>query len=126
MDRGLKLLAVDDDFINLKLIHTMLKKNPNISEVLEAKDGLDALNKIKQIDNIDIILLDIKMPIMNGIEFMQNLFSIPEKKNIPIIILTTDETMKHKAFDSGAFDFLVKPIRERELNEKILKIKNLL
>jgi len=126
MDRGLKLLAVDDDFINLKLIHTMLKKNPNISEVLEAKDGLDALNKIKQIDNIDIILLDIKMPIMNGIEFMENLFSIPEKKNIPIIILTTDETMKHKAFDSGAFDFLVKPIRERELNEKILKIKNLL
>jgi len=126
MDRKLKLLAVDDDFINLKLIHTMLKKNPNVSEVIEAKDGLDALSKIKQIDNIDIILLDIKMPIMNGIEFMENLFSIPDKKNIPIIILTTDETMKHKAFDSGAFDFLVKPIRERELNEKILKIKNLL
>jgi len=126
MDRGLKLLAVDDDFINLKLIHTMLKKNPNISEVIEAKDGLDALTKIKQIGNIDIILLDIKMPIMNGIEFMENLFLIPDKKNIPVIILTTDETMKHKAFDSGAFDFLVKPIRERELNEKILKIKNLL
>jgi len=126
MDRGLKLLAVDDDFINLKLIHTMLKKNPNVAEVIEAKDGLDALTKIKQIDNIDIILLDIKMPIMNGIEFMENLFLIPEKKNIPVIILTTDETMKHKAFDSGAFDFLVKPIREQELNEKILKIKNLL
>ncbi len=126
MDRGLKLLAVDDDFINLKLIHTMLKKNPNITEVIEAKDGLDALNKIKQIDDIDIVLLDIKMPIMNGIEFMENLFSIPEKKNIPVIILTTDETMKHKAYDSGAFDFLVKPIREHELNEKILKIKNLL
>ncbi len=126
MDRGLKLLAVDDDFINLKLIHTMLKKNPNITEVIEAKDGLDALNKIKQIDDIDIVLLDIKMPIMNGIEFMENLFSIPEKKNVPVIILTTDETMKHKAYDSGAFDFLVKPIREHELNEKILKIKNLL
>lgn len=126
MDRGLKLLVVDDDFINLKLIHTMLRKNPNISEVIEAKDGLDALNKIKQISNIDIILLDIKMPIMNGIEFMENLFSIPEKKNIPVIILTTDETMKHKAYDTGAFDFLVKPIREHELNEKILKIKNLL
>ena len=126
MDRGLKLLVVDDDFINLKLIHTMLKKNPNITEVIEAKDGLDALNKIKQIDDIDIVLLDIKMPIMNGIEFMENLFSIPEKKNIPVIILTTDETMKHKAYDSGAFDFLVKPIREHELNEKILKIKNLL
>ncbi len=126
MDRGLKLLAVDDDIINLKLIHTMLKKNPNILEVIEAKDGLDALDKIKKNDDIDIVLLDIRMPIMNGIEFMENLFSMPEKKNIPIIILTTDETMKHKAYDSGAFDFLVKPIREQELNEKILKIKNLL
>ncbi len=126
MDRGLKLMAVDDDFINLKLIHTMLKKNPNISEVIEAKDGLDALDKIKKTDNIDIILLDIKMPIMDGIEFMENLSLLPDKKNIPIIILTTDESMKHKAYDSGAFDFLVKPIREHELNEKILKIKNLL
>lgn len=126
MDRGLNILAVDDDSINLKLIHMMLKKNPYVTQVIEAKDGLDALNKIKQIDNIDIILLDIKMPIMNGIEFMENLFSIPERKNIPVIVLTTDETTKHKAYDSGAFDFLVKPVREQELDEKILKIKNLL
>ena len=126
MDKKLKLLAVDDDFINLKLIHSMLKNNPDIREVVEAKDGLDALNKIKSEDGIDIILLDIKMPVMDGIEFMENISLIPEKRNIPIIILTTDETMKHKAFDSGAFDFLVKPIREHELYEKIAKVKNLL
>ncbi len=126
MDKKLKLLAVDDDFINLKLIHSMLKNSPDIREVIEAKDGLDALNKIKNEDDIDIILLDIKMPVMDGIEFMENISLIPEKRNIPIIILTTDETMKHKAFDSGAFDFLVKPIREHELYEKIAKVKSLL
>jgi len=126
MSKKLKLLAVDDDFINLKLIHSMLKNNPDINEVIEAKDGLDALNKLKDIDDIDIILLDIKMPIMNGIEFMENISLLPEKKNIPIIILTTDETMKHKAFDSGAFDFIVKPIREHDLHAKISKVKKIL
>ncbi len=126
MDRKIKILAVDDDYINLKLIHSMLKNNANVYEVDEAKDGLEALTKIKEFDDIDLILLDIKMPIMDGIEFMENISLLPNKKNIPIIILTTDESMKHKAFDSGAFDFLVKPIREQELNEKILKVKNLL
>jgi len=126
MDTGLKILAVDDDFINLKLIKSMLKDNSEVSEVIEAKDGLDALNKVKEIDDINLILLDIKMPIMDGIEFMENISSMPDKKNIPIIILTTDETMKHKAFESGAFDFLVKPIREHSLYEKISKVKSLL
>jgi len=126
MKRKLKILAVDDDIINLKLIKSILKNNPDIAEVIEAKDGLDALNKIKGKNDIDLILLDIKMPIMNGIEFMENISLIPEKSNIPIIILTTDETMKHKAFDGGAFDFLVKPIRKNELYAKIAKVKSLL
>ncbi|NOX15473.1 MAG: response regulator [Epsilonproteobacteria bacterium] len=126
MDRGLKILAVDDDLINLKLISSMLKNNPEIAEIIEAKDGLDALNKVKDSEDIDLILLDIKMPIMDGIEFMENLSSMVDKKNIPVIVLTTDETKKHQAFESGAFDFLVKPIREHDLYEKISKVKNLL
>ncbi len=126
MNRGLKILAVDDDLINLKLIHSMLKSNPDVAEIIEAKDGLDAINKVKDSDNIDLILLDIKMPIMDGIEFMENISSMVDKKNIPIIVLTTDETKKHQAFESGAFDFLLKPIREHSLYEKISKVKNLL
>ncbi len=126
MDRGLKILAVDDDFINLKLLKMMLKNNNDVLEVIEAKDGLEALNKLKEFDDINLILLDIKMPIMDGIEFMQNISSMPDKKNIPIIVLTTDETKKHQAFESGAFDFLVKPIREHDLYEKVSKVKNLL
>ena len=126
MDRGLKVLAVDDDFINLKLIKMMLKNNNDVLEVIEAKDGLEALNKVKELDDINLILLDIKMPIMDGIEFMENISSMVNKKNIPIIVLTTDETKKHQAFESGAFDFLVKPIREHDLYEKVSKVKNLL
>lgn len=68
MEKKLKILTVDDDFINLKLISSMLKRNANIDTIVEATNGLDALNLLKSEGNIDLILLDIKMPIMDGIE----------------------------------------------------------
>ena len=73
MSKQIKILAVDDDFINLKLLHSMLKKNTSIKEVVEAQNGLDALNILKEQQDIDLVLLDIKMPIMDGIEFLNNL-----------------------------------------------------
>lgn len=122
MEKQLKVLAIDDDFINLKLISSMLKKNPYTGEIVEANNGLDALNVLKEQGDFDVILLDIKMPVMDGIEFLTHIQSMPEFINIPVVVLTTDETRKNEAFDKGAFDFLVKPIREHDLSAKILKI----
>lgn len=122
MGKKIKILAVDDDFINLKLIHSMLKNNDEVSEVIEAKNGLEALNIMKEQSDIQLVLLDIKMPIMDGIEFLTNLSSMAGINKIPVIVLTTDETRKHEAFDCGAFDFLVKPIRDVELRAKINKV----
>jgi putative two-component system response regulator len=123
--KKLKVLSVDDDFINLKLVRVMLKKNPNISSIIEASNGLEALNILKQEQDVDVVLLDIKMPVMDGIEFLANIRS-QGLKNMPIIVLTTDETKKYEALENGAHDFLVKPLREPELSEKILKIAQLL
>lgn len=125
MEKRLKILAVDDDFINLKLISSMLKRNINVDTIVEATNGLDALNLLKTEANIDLVLLDIKMPIMDGIEFLTNLQSMPEFQKLPVIVLTTDETRKNEAFDRGAFDFLVKPIRDHELSSKIQKVIDL-
>jgi CheY-like chemotaxis protein len=125
MGKPLKILAVDDDFINLKLISSMLKKNDNVHLIVEATNGLDALNLLKDHQDIDLILLDIKMPVMDGIEFLVNFQPMREFKDIPVIVLTTDETRKNEAFERGAFDFLVKPIREVELSAKILKVVEL-
>ena len=122
MSKQIKILAVDDDFINLKLLHSMLKKNEGVGEVIEAKNGLEALNIMKEQKDIQLVLLDIKMPIMDGIEFLTNLSSMTDINKIPVIVLTTDETRKHEAFDCGAFDFLVKPIREVELRANIAKV----
>ena len=125
MEKRLKILAVDDDFINLKLISSMLKRNVNVDMIVEATNGLDALNLLKTETNIDLILLDIKMPVMDGIEFLTNLQSMPEFQKLPVIVLTTDETRKNEAFDRGAFDFLVKPIRDHDLCSKIQKVIDL-
>ena len=125
MSKQIKILTVDDDLINLKLLSSMLKKNEFINEVVEAKNGLEALNILKEQSDIGLILLDIKMPIMDGIEFLSNLESMSDLKNIPVIVLTTDETRKREAFDHGAFDFLMKPLRKDDLDRKILKVVEL-
>ena len=126
MSEKIKILAVDDDFINLKLISSMLKKSDFVREIVEAKNGLEALNIIKEHKDIQLILLDIKMPVMDGIEFLKNLSSMPESREVPVIVLTTDETRKLEAFDCGAFDFLVKPLREADLSRKIRKVVELI
>lgn len=125
MNRQLKILAVDDDFINLKLISSMLRKNPLVDVIIEATNGLDAINLLKAQGDIDLVLLDIKMPVMDGIEFLTHIQSMMEFKKLPIIVLTTDETRKNEAFDHGAIDFLVKPIREHDLSSKIAKVADL-
>jgi len=126
MDKKIKILAVDDDFINLKLIHSMLNKNECVGDVIEAKNGLEALSTLKDQQDVQLVLLDIKMPVMDGIEFLKNLSSMPTLKKIPVIVLTTDETRKYEALDVGAFDFIVKPIRDADLREKIAKVVELL
>ncbi len=115
---ALKVMIVDDDFINRKLLQTLLKKHPNISDVAEAENGSDALNKLKK-DGVDLILLDIMMPIVDGVEFLKIFRSDMANSHIPVIVLSTDDTKKTEVFDNGANDFMRKPIKEEELFAKI-------
>lgn len=119
MIKSLVVLAVDDDMINLKLLKSMLMKNENIKEVIEAKNGAEAIGCIRSRDDIDLILLDIIMPIMNGIEMLRVVRSDENIKQVPIIVLTTDETKKNEALELGANGFLMKPIRSIDLLQKI-------
>ena len=116
---GLKVLVVDDDFINRKLLQTLLKKNPKVSDIVEAENGSDALNKIKQDPSIDLILLDIMMPIVDGIEFLKIFRLDMDNAHIPVIVLSTDDTRKTEVFDNGANDFIRKPVKEEALSTKI-------
>ncbi len=117
--KKINILAVDDDFINLKLLKTMLLKNSFVNEAIEAKNGVEAIEILRNRNDIDLILLDILMPVMNGIEMLKIIKSDDALKDIPVIILSTDETKKREALDCGANDFINKPIREQVLTEKI-------
>ncbi len=115
----LVVLAVDDDLINLKLLKSMLMKSGKVKEVIESKNGSDAIGVLKSRDDIDLILLDIIMPVMGGIEMLQVVRADDNLHQLPIIVLTTDETKKSEALEFGANGFLMKPIRNADLIQKI-------
>ncbi len=119
MHMAFKVLIVDDDFINRKLLQTLLKRNSAVTETIEAENGSDALDKIKSDPTINLILLDIIMPIVDGVEFLKIFRSNIKHAHIPVIVLSTDDTRKTEVLSSGANDFLRKPIREEELFIKI-------
>ena len=118
----LVVLAVDDDLINLKLLKSMLSKSGKVKEVIEAKNGSDAIGQLKGRDDIDLILLDIIMPIMGGIDMLKVVRADDNLRQLPIIVLTTDETKKVEALECGANGFLMKPIRNEELMKKIATV----
>ncbi len=121
-NKALKILAVDDDMINLKLLKSMLKKSSRVSDVIEAKNGADAIAVLKTQHDIDIILLDIIMPVMGGIEMLKVVRADNSLHHLPIIVLTTDETKKAEALECGANGFLMKPIREKDVLNQIDKL----
>ena len=114
----LKILNVDDDMINRKLLSTMIKKAEGVSEVVEVANGEEALKELKS-KKYDIVLLDIIMPILDGLEVIRVMKADKNLQDIPIIILTTDDTKKAQALELGANDFLPKPVRTAPLLEKI-------
>ncbi len=120
---NLIVLAVDDDSINLKLLKSMLNKSGLTQEIVLAMNGADAVDILKNRDDIDIVLLDIIMPVMNGIEAIKVIRADKNLKQVPIVVLTTDETKKTEALEVGANSFITKPIRGDDL---ITKIKSVL
>jgi putative two-component system response regulator len=116
---GLHILVVDDDLINRKLIQAILKRNSKVETIIEAVNGQDAMNKMDENAHIDLVLLDIFMPVVDGIDFLRIIRSNRNFSHIPVIILSTDDTRKSEALDLGANSFLRKPIREEEISETI-------
>jgi len=114
------ILNVDDNMVNRKLVGTYLKRSKMFDTILEAEDGDIALEIINQNPNIDVLLLDIYMPKMNGFEVLNSL----KEKNIDIytIVLSTDDTQEEVVLDLGAKMFLSKPVKEAELISVLEKL----
>jgi putative two-component system response regulator len=115
-----KVLVIDDDYINRKLLVNILKKKLYEVESIEAEDGADALTKLHQNPDIELILLDIEMPKLNGIEFLIQYLKDDTIPRTPIIAISSNETRQKESLAMGANAFLVKPISEERLMEAIL------
>jgi two-component system response regulator YesN len=119
-----RLMIVDDEHLSRYALRTLLqKKFSNIEIVAEAENGRQALElnaKLKP----DIIIMDIKMPVLNGIEASEMI--INEYPNTNILILTAYDNFDYvkRALDIGALGYILKPIKEAEVVEKINKVIN--
>ena len=74
---------------------------------------------MKKDPSINLILFDIMMPVVDGIEFLKIFRSDMSNAHVPVIVLSTDDTRKTEVFDNGANDFLRKPVMQNDLYEKI-------
>ena len=116
--RDIKVLVVDDDPANREVLLGMMM--PLGFEVQEAVDGREAVDVF--VDwSPNLILMDIRMPVMDGIEAIQTIKSLNKGKSTSIIGVSASvfEEDRHKVLESGADDFIAKPIQEAELWEKI-------
>lgn len=115
----LKILIVDDLSINRTLVRVLLNKKN--CEILEAQNGKEALDCFAG-DNFDLVLMDISMPVMDGVEAMAKIRTLNGKgETIPIIAFTSGEHRQSKTelLNQGFSEYLLKPFKKRELYEKI-------
>ncbi|WP_448138562.1 response regulator [Sphingobacterium siyangense] len=120
--RELDVLLVDDNPVNMVLNNKIMKSlAPNIL-LTEAANGLQALEECKK-KQFSLIIMDVQMPIMSGIEATQHIRMLPAYQHIPIIGVTAGNVLgeKEKCLESGMNDFLPKPIRRADLLEVLKK-----
>ncbi|TAN39516.1 MAG: response regulator [Nitrospirae bacterium] len=122
-----RILCVDDEPMNLKLLEVALA--PKGYEVFTAANGQEALEKLRE-QAVDLLLLDVMMPGMNGFEVCSIIKNDPRYLNIPVVMITalTAKEDRIRGIEAGAEDFISKPFDHAEVLARIkmlLKIKNL-
>ena len=124
MDKPKRILIVDDVEVNRELLDSIITSLGHESEM--AEDGVEALAKMKL--DVDLVLLDVQMPGMDGFEVVRQVRQDPEVKHIPIIMVTalTSRENRLRAVEAGANDFISKPIDKMEVKvrtDSLLKMK---
>ncbi|MDA8168192.1 MAG: response regulator [Nitrospiraceae bacterium] len=114
----MKILVVDDCQTTRRLLGFYLKSKG--FEVATAINGLDAMEKMAR-ENVNLVMTDLNMPFMDGIEFIKALRADSSFAGIPVLMVTTekDAEEERRAIDAGADGFLTKPVTSEVLVRKI-------
>lgn len=107
-----KVLVIEDDEPLCWLLEKILRGK---YEVIVMNDGMEAWSWLTDGNECDLIITDIRMPSLDGMELLENLSNSGLFKNIPVIIVSGYEDMRNQCMDLGAFNYLVKPFEPRQL-----------
>ena len=121
MNHPKRILIVDDEEENQELLKTIVKSLGHEPEI--ARDGFEALAKLKL--DIDLVLLDITMPRMDGFDVVRQIREDPDLSNLPVLMVTalTSKSDRLRAVEAGTNDFISKPVDMTELQ---VRVKSLL
>jgi two-component system, chemotaxis family, chemotaxis protein CheY len=117
-------LIVDDSSVMRKIVERSLRQaGIELSEVMEAGSGVEALAAIQK-KKPDLILSDINMPAMNGLEFVKKLQEVAGMKDIPVVMITTEASEAHvvEALSYGAKGYIRKPFTPEQVKEHVLPL----
>jgi len=119
---GIKILLVDDSSTIRRMQKTTLAKI-GYSDIDESEDGKDALEKMAA-NNYGLVLLDLNMPVMDGLECLKKIKGNDSLKDVPVIIVTSesDKSKIIEAITAGASNYLVKPFLPDSLQDKIISV----
>ncbi len=117
-----KVLIADDDYTNRRLLSSLLKQKLYNVEVIEAIDGKTALEVCRTTDDIQLILVDIEMPVMDGSEFIKE-YRNQHNNKTPILAISSNDLRSREVIYMGANAFLIKPITSEKLLNAIVKVQ---
>lgn len=121
-----KILIIDDSAVDRKIIETIVRKSISNIEVIESEDGLN-IDEIFKDNKVLACVLDLKMPLVDGIEILGMMKRGQETSDIPVIVCTgvNDTEMMEKVLSMGAYDYFTKPFSDETMKYSLpLKIRN--
>jgi len=121
---SIRALIVDDSSVMRKIVERSLRQaGMDLKLVLEAGNGAEALAALQE-NEVDIVLCDINMPVMDGLEFIKQLASVPNAKGVPVVMITTEGSEAHvlQAISAGARGYIRKPFTADQVKDQIIPI----
>lgn len=118
----LHALVVDDSMALRRSVMYALQRLETLVCV-EAQDGAEAIKKLSQ-QRFDIVLTDINMPVLDGLKLIGHIRADPERKQLPIVVITTEsaDEDRARAMNLGASAYLVKPVKAKEVLDTVTRL----
>jgi len=121
---NITVLIVDDSSVMRKIVERSLRQaGIEIAQVFEAGNGLEALAVLNE-RKVNLVLCDINMPAMDGLEFVKQLSKVENAKGVPVVMITTEGSEGHvvQALSAGARGYIRKPFTADQVKEHILPV----